>query len=126
MLAPFVVMLVPLTMLGFDKLSTVRERAESTHDLAVFTDLEQARGALILPAASERIVLIGLAVIDDLGISRDVAADVAGLDLEQRFTAASLSLDAGLENLVTRHGAIGPRGRRHARRTTGGRARAAR
>ena len=29
----------------------------------------------------------------------------AGLDLEQRFAAASLALDAGLENLVTRHGA---------------------
>ena len=105
MLAPFIVMLVPLAVLGFDKLSTARESAQSTRDFAEFTDLEQARGALILPAASERIVLIGLAVIDELGISRDVAADVAGLDLEQRFAAVSLSLDAGLENLVTRHGA---------------------
>ena len=34
-----------------------------------------------------------------------MVADVAGLDLEQRFAATSLALDAGLENLVTRHGA---------------------
>ncbi|HWM20948.1 MAG TPA: EAL domain-containing protein [Ilumatobacteraceae bacterium] len=105
MMAPVFVMLVPLTVLGFDKLSTVRERADSAHELAVFSDLEQSRGALIMPAASERIVLTGLAVIDELGIPRDVVADVAGLDLEQRFAAASLALDAGLENLVTRHGA---------------------
>jgi diguanylate cyclase (GGDEF)-like protein len=104
MLAPVLVMLIPLTVLSFDKLSTVRERADATRDLAAFADFEQARGALILPAASERIVLIGLAVIDELGISRDVAGDVAGLDLEPRFFAASLALDAGLENLVTRHG----------------------
>ena len=104
MMAPVLVMVAPLTVLGYDKLSTVRERASTTRELAAFTDLEQARGAVILPAASERTVLIGLAVIDDLGISRDVAADVAGLDLEQQFAATSLALDAGLENLVTRHG----------------------
>ena len=104
MLAPFIVMLVPLTVLGFDKLSTERASAQNTRHFAEFTDLEHARGALILPGASERIVLIGLAVIDELGISRDVVADVAGLDLEQRFAAASLSLDAGLEDLVTWHG----------------------
>ena len=104
MMAPVLVMVVPLSVLGYDKLSTVRERAASTQELAAFTDLEQARGAIILPAASERTVLTGLAVIDDLGISRDVAADVAGLDLEQRFASTSLALDAGLENLVTRHG----------------------
>ncbi len=109
MMAPFVVMVVPLSVLGYDKLSTVREDAEPRSDFAAFADLEQARGAIILPAASERIVLIGLAVIDDLGIPRDVAADVAGLDLEQRFAAASLALDAGLENLVTRHGATSSR-----------------
>jgi diguanylate cyclase (GGDEF)-like protein len=106
MLAPVLIMVAPLTVLGVDKLSTVRERAAASRDLAAFADLEQSRGALILPAASERIVLIGLAVIDELGIERDVVADVAGLDLEQRFAAASLALDAGLENLVTRHGSI--------------------
>ena len=104
MMAPVLVMVAPLSVLGFDKLSTVRERASTTRELAAFADLEQAHGAIVLPAASERIVLIGLAVVDDLGIPRDVVADVAGLDLEQRFAAASLALDAGLENLVTRHG----------------------
>ena len=104
MLAPVIVMLVPLTVLGFDKLSTVRNQADSTGELAEFADFEEARGSLILPAASERIVLIGLAVIDELGISRDVAGDVAGLDLEPWFAAASLALDAGLGNLVSKHG----------------------
>ena len=104
MMAPVLVMVAPLSVLGYDKLSTVRERASTTRELAAFTDLEQARGAIILPAASERIVLTGLAVIDELGISRDVAADASGLDLEKQFVATSLALDAGLENLVTRHG----------------------
>ena len=104
MMAPVLMMVAPLSVLGYDKLSTVREDSATTQELASFTDLEQARGAILLPAASERIVLIGLAVVDELGVPRDVVADVAGLDLEQRFTAASRALDAGLENLVTRHG----------------------
>ena len=104
MMAPVLMMVAPLSVLGYDKLSTVREDSATTQELAAFTDLEQARGAILLPAASERIVLIGLAVVDELGVPRDVVADVAGLDLEQRFAAASLALDAGLENLVTRHG----------------------
>ncbi|MGH9132304.1 MAG: diguanylate cyclase domain-containing protein, partial [Ilumatobacteraceae bacterium] len=106
MLAPVLVMLVPLTVLGFDKVSSMRDRVDTTGDLALFTDLEQARGSLIVPAASERIVLIGLAVVDERGIPREVATDVVGLDLEQRFGAASRTLDAALENIVTRHGTM--------------------
>jgi diguanylate cyclase (GGDEF)-like protein len=106
MLAPALLMFVPLTFLGFDKLSSAREHAANTNDFAVFADLEQARTALILPAAAERIVLIGLAVIDDRGIPRDVAADAAALDLEQKFGSVSTEFDEALANLVAQHGSI--------------------
>jgi diguanylate cyclase (GGDEF)-like protein len=96
--------LFALTILGVQRIDTEQRAAADASEFADGIDLRAAAAAVLPSAQLERTALVGLAVIDGLGLPRDTVVGLTGIDFESVYTANQLQLDRTVAALADAHG----------------------
>jgi hypothetical protein len=91
--------MIALAALAVQRVRTERTAAASAHALGELVAFERAAAAVGLPAYAERIVLVGLTKLDNLGVPRQTVIDLSGVDFEAIYAAKRAELNAALDSM---------------------------
>lgn len=98
-IAVAVLPIIALTVLAVERVRSERASVASAHSLVDLVGFQHAVATVSIPAYAERIVLVGLTKLDDLGVPRQAVLDLSGVDFEAIYATKRVELDLALDAL---------------------------
>ncbi len=95
-------LLIPMgavTILSVNEVNRNNDALDASNEIAASIDVELAALGAMAPLEIERIALVSLSRIDELGIDRSAVAPLSELDLEQLLAGNTARLDQALDDL---------------------------
>ncbi len=112
-IAVAVLPIIALTVLAVERVRTERASVASAHSLVDLIGFQRAVATVSIPAYGERIVLVGLTKLDDLGVPRHAVVDLSGVDFEVIYATKKAELDLALDGLQRDYGDVRLKDGRH-------------
>jgi diguanylate cyclase (GGDEF)-like protein len=105
-IAVAVLPIIALTVLAVQRVRSERASVEAAHSLASLVSFQRAVATVSIPAYAERIVLVGLTKLDDLGVPRQAVVDLSGVNFEDIYATKRAELDLALDGLQRDYGHV--------------------